>query len=177
MVSVQTSRLHLRLGCQLLGRSLRGSASPFPSSLPNPSSLRPLVPGSPLHPHPPLHRPGAPVSLLSHQLEFYFPCSFLNWYLCHARGRAHGGRSAPDGLTKTRASFALVCLPSPARTTGIAPCFHPSQPEWALYTLTLRQAAQPLCTHSHALYVQRCVFLNPLTYILLSHSHPNAEWL
>lgn len=81
---------------------------------------------------------------------------------------------ARDGLTKTCdcMSISLVYLPSPASTTKITRCFHSSQPQKALYSPTLRQASQPLCTYLHTLKVRASVFLNPLTYILLSRSHP-----
>lgn len=118
---------------QLLGRGPRALLFPFPV----PSLTRRvwgLWSQGPLHAPAPLSTIQVHQSLLSHPLAFSFLCSFLNWYLWHTGGRVHGGRSAPVTLMKMQASLALVCLPSPARTTGISHCF--------------RQVAQPVCTHT-----------------------------
>lgn len=155
MVSVQTSRFHLRLEASAPRARPAWPCSSVSKLPPSPVGLGPLVPGPPPGPRPLLHHGGAPVSVLSHQLAFSFLCSFLNWYLWHTRGQ---GRTAPCTRESLPSSFPLVCLPSPARTTGISPGFHPSQPEWALYALTLGQVAEPLCTHTHTLCPEMCFF-------------------
>ena len=134
MVSGQTSQFHLRLEASAPRARPACPALPLPSALPHPSGLGPVAPGSPPRPRPLLHHPGAPVSTFS-PVGIFFPLQLPELVsVAHRRTCSRGTLCARDSLMKRQASLALVCLPSPARTTGISHCF--------------RQVAQPLCTHT-----------------------------
>lgn len=124
MVSVQTSRFHLRLeGRQLLGRGpwLCCSVSKLP---PHPSVWGLWLQGR--------LRPRGLFSIIQvHQsLCFltswtFFVCSFLNWYLWHTRAQVPWWTLCTRESSRRRERLSpLVCLLSPARTTGISPGFH-----------------------------------------------------
>lgn len=163
MVSGQTSRFHLRLEASAPRARPACPAVPLPSALPHPSGLGPVAPGSPPRPRPLVHHPGAPVSTFS-PVGIFFPLQLPELVsVAHRWTCSRGTLCARD--SDEDASVSRPRLPP-------VPC----QDHWDI-PLFQASGSASLHTHSHALYVRRRVFLNPLTYILLSHSHPNVECL